>query len=138
MVTEKFNCNSIRLWRALTNPAQMKLWYFDLAHFEATPGFQFQFYGEGHTGVQYLHHCEVKTSKAPELLSYSWRYEGIPGESTVSFNITEVENGCRLDLVHTGLDTFPQDNPDMATSSFQDGWNYLIATALKGYVEDHP
>ena len=43
----------------------MKQWYFDLSEFKPEPGFEFQFYGEGHKGEKYLHLCKV-TDVVPE------------------------------------------------------------------------
>ena len=34
-----------QIWQAITNKDKMKQWYFDIDKFEATTGFEFQFYG---------------------------------------------------------------------------------------------
>ncbi len=44
-------------------------------------------------------------------------------------------NKTRLKLTHKGLHTFPESNPDFAIVNFVAGWNEIIGTSLKGFVE---
>ena len=46
-----------KVWKALTDKNQMKLWYFDLPEFKPEVGFEFQFYGGKDENNQYLHKC---------------------------------------------------------------------------------
>src|SRR5688500_10239909 len=69
-----------RVWEALTNKAQMREWYFDVSDFKPEPGFRFYFTGESE-GIHFKHECEVVEAVKPEKLSYTWRYEGYPGQS---------------------------------------------------------
>lgn len=41
----------------------------------------------------------------------------------------------RLRLAHEGVDSHPQDNPDFARGTFQEGWNDLIEKRLTKYLE---
>jgi hypothetical protein len=40
-----------------------------------------------------------------------------------------------LKLTHEGLETFPADNPDFAKGNFVEGWNWIIGTSLKEFLE---
>jgi len=40
-----YNAPIARVWKAITNKADMKKWYFDLAEFKPEVGFEFQFLG---------------------------------------------------------------------------------------------
>jgi uncharacterized protein YndB with AHSA1/START domain len=123
-----------RVWQAITDNSQMKQWYFDIAEFKAEPGFRFQFYG-GSEEKQYLHICRVTEVIPLKKLVYSWSYDGYPGESFVSFELFEEAGRTRLKLTHTGLETFPHDNPDFAAGNFSEGWNMIIGQSLKAFVE---
>jgi hypothetical protein len=69
-------------------------------------------------------------------LSYTWSYENIPCETLVSFDLNALEqNKTSISLTHEGVENFPSDNPDFAWGNFIEGWNYLIKTSLKNFVE---
>lgn len=122
------------VWDALTNNAKMKKWYFDIAEFKAEIGFEFQFYGSK-DDTRYLHLCKITEIIPEKRLSYTWKYENLPGESTVTFELFEEGLKTRLKLTHTGLESFRTDNPDFAASSFNAGWTYIIGTSLNDFVE---
>ena len=113
----------------------MKQWYFDLADFKPNVGFEFQFYGQGHKGERYLHLCRITEAVKNKKLSYTWKYDGFPGESLVTFDLADASGKTKLTLTHSGLETFPADNPDFAKESFNGGWTQLIGTSLKKFVE---
>lgn len=124
-----------RVWAALTDKDQMKQWYFDLDQFKPEKGFIFKFAGKGHKGENYNHVCEILECKEPHVLSYSWTYEGYAGYSVLKFELSSVENGTQLRLTHTGLDSFPKNNPDFAIESFNGGWSMLIGQLLPEYLD---
>ena len=85
------------IWSALTDPDEMKEWYFDIPDFRAEVGFQFQFSaGEGQD-KSYVHLCEVLEVVPETKLSYSWRYEGYGGNSILTFELTPVSTNV---IVH--------------------------------------
>lgn len=122
------------VWKAITDKDQMKQWYFDLKEFKPEVGFEFQFTG-GEEGRYYLHLCRVTEVIVNKKLTYSWRYDGYAGNSFVTFELFEEGNKTRLKLTHEGLETFPVDNPDLAKENFAAGWNHIIGTSLKEFVE---
>jgi uncharacterized protein YndB with AHSA1/START domain len=124
------------VWTALTDKQQMKQWYFDLAEFRAEKGFQFQFTGGPDAEHQYLHLCEVTEVVPEKLLTYSWRYDGYAGNSFVTFELSEQAGKTLLRLTHSGLESFPANNPDFAASNFEAGWNEILHVSLKKYVEN--
>lgn len=122
------------VWDALTNNAKMKKWYFDIADFKPEIGFEFRFYGSK-DDTRYLHLCKITELTPEKKLTYTWKYENFPGESSVSFELFEEAGKTRLKLTHTGLESFVTDNPDFAPSSFNAGWTHIIGTSLKNFVE---
>jgi uncharacterized protein YndB with AHSA1/START domain len=134
-VEQIYNTTIRKLWQALTDKDQMKIWYFDLKEFRPEKGFKFQFSG-GDENVQYLHECEILEVNPPHKLSYSWRYPDYEGYSVVTFELTEeAADKTRLKLTHEGIGSFPKDDPNFAVESFTQGWNFILGDSLKNYIE---
>ncbi|HLU80872.1 MAG TPA: SRPBCC domain-containing protein [Flavobacteriaceae bacterium] len=134
IVERVYNAPISKVWKAITDKTEMKNWYFDLAEFKAEVGFKFQFMG-GTEENQFLHLCEVTEVVPEKKISYSWRYDGYEGNSFVTFELFEEENKTRLKLTHRDLETFP-DKEDFARTNFEKGWDYILNTSLKVYLED--
>ncbi|MEQ1675609.1 MAG: SRPBCC domain-containing protein [Chitinophagaceae bacterium] len=135
VIERTYNAPVEKIWKAITDKEQMKDWYFDLAEFNPVVGFEFRFSGKGHTGEEYLHLCKITEVVVGKKLSYSWQYEGYEGSSFVHFELFAEGDKTRVKLTHEGLETFPANNPDFAKESFSEGWNYIIGTGLKEFVE---
>jgi uncharacterized protein YndB with AHSA1/START domain len=135
IVEQTLNASVERVWKAITDRAEMERWYFKLEDFKAEPGFEFQFYGGPSPEKQYLHTCKVTEVIVHEKLTYSWNYEGFTGESFVTFLLIPQGDKTLLKLTHSGLETFPANNPDLARGNFDIGWNYLMRTALNQYLK---
>jgi uncharacterized protein YndB with AHSA1/START domain len=123
-----------KVWRAITNKEDMKQWYFDLAEFKPEVGFEFQFLA-GSDAKKYLHLCKITEVVEGKKLTYTWRYDGYEGSSRVTFELSPEGNKTKLKLTHTGLGTFPTDNPDFKRESFAAGWTHIIGTSLRQFVE---
>jgi hypothetical protein len=65
----------------------------------------------------------------------AFKYNIFRGNSYVTFELYEEGNKTRIKLTHSGLETFPKDNPDFARESFSQGWNELIGKLLKEFIE---
>ncbi len=137
VIERTLNAPVEKVWKAITDREEMKKWYFDPDAFKPEVGFNFQFNGQGNTGDQYMHLCEVTEVVPQKKLTYSWRYEGLEGNSFVSFELEPEGNKTKLKLTHTGLETFPKNNADFAKESFAKGWTELIATLLPKYLENN-
>ncbi len=122
------------VWNALTDSDAMKEWYFDIPEFSPEPGFAFSFTGQGQKGEKYIHHCKITKVIPLKLLQHSWRYENHEGDSLVTFELTNGDEKVTLNLLHTGLNTFPQDNPDLRAESFLAGWTELLTKLLPAYL----
>ncbi len=123
-----------RVWSAITDRDKMKKWYFDLAEFKPEVGFEFQFEG-GPDDRKYLHLCKITEVIPGKKLTYSWRYDGYPGNSHVIFELFEEGDNTRLRLTHEGIESFGKDNPDLAKENFDKGWNEILGKNLKEYLE---
>ena len=47
-IERTLNAPAEKVWKAITDKEQMKQWYFDIAEFEPTIGFEFTFSGENY------------------------------------------------------------------------------------------
>ena len=135
VIERVYNAPIQLVWEAITNRDQMKQWYFDLKEFKPEVGFEFQFYGQGHKGEQYLHLCKITEVIPYKKLAYSWRYDGYKGISFLTFELSGEGDKTKIKLTHEGLETFPQDIPDFAKESFAAGWTEIIGKSLKEFVE---
>lgn len=123
-----------KVWKALTDKAQITQWYFDIPDFKPELGFEFEFSGKGKEGEDYLHKCKITEVIPSKKLTHSWRYEGYEGDSLVMFELTAEGDKTNIMLTHKGLETFPPVSA-FAKENFREGWNYIIGTALKTFVE---
>lgn len=124
-----------KVWKAITDPALMKQWYFDLPDFKPEVGCKFQFWG-GDEHKQFLHLCEVKEVVENKKLSHSWRYDGYPGDSLVTWELFEEGRQTRVVLTHEGLESFQGDvYPELAKNNFLMGWTDIVGKLLKEFVE---
>lgn len=123
-----------KVWGALTEKEQMKQWYFDIPGFKPEVGVEFQFLAGSET-KKYLHLCKVTEIIPGKKIAYTWRYDGIEGNSEVSFELFPEGEKTKLVLTHKGLETFKTDNPDFAKKSFIKGWTYFTTKALPEFLE---
>ena len=124
-----------KVWHAITNRDAMRKWYFEFQEFKAEVGFEFRFWGGPAEDRQYLHICEITEVVPNQKLSYSWRYDGYPGITIVSFELLSEGEDTLVKLSHTGLETFPAENADFAPENFVEGWNWIIGKSLKEFLE---
>lgn len=121
-----------RVWKALTNKEELRQWCFDMDAFEPVEGFEFHFYGENE-GVKFLHNCRVIEVKIERLMKWLWSYEGIPGDTYVTFELFPEGEKTRLKLTHEGLEKLPQDK-NYRKENFEGGWNEIIGKLLVDYL----
>lgn len=130
-----YNVSSDKVWSAITNLDEMRNWYFQLEDFKPKVGFKFDFLGGPENGKQYLHLCEVIEVDEGKKIVYTWRYDNYPGNSSVSWELLDKGDTTLVKLTHTGLETFAGLGAEFEKTSFNEGWNYFLHKALKGYLE---
>ena len=135
VIERTFNAPVARVWKALTNADEMRVWYFDLKEFKPEVGFEFEFTVE-HEGTKYHHLCKITEVIPQKKIAYTWRYAGEEGDSLVTFELFPEGDKTRLKLTHEGLETFPK-LPAYARTNFEKGWTEIIGSSLKQYVEEN-
>jgi uncharacterized protein YndB with AHSA1/START domain len=131
-----FNAPVEKVWNAITDINQMKLWYFpQLQDFKPEKGFETQF-NVHHEGRDFLHLWKVKEVMPLKKISIEWKYAGYPGNSLVSFEIFPEANKTRLVLTHEGIESFmPAKYPELAKKNFAEGWSAFMDKELKEFLE---
>jgi uncharacterized protein YndB with AHSA1/START domain len=128
------NAPASKVWKAITDKDEMKKWYFEIAEFKPEEGFEFQFWG-GDEKKKFLHLCKITEVIPQKKISYTWKYNEFPVETLVTFEIfDEGSNRSKVRLTHEGVEKFPQDE-DFRRENFIAGWDYIIGTSLKEYLE---
>ena len=133
VVEATYDASFQKVWKALTDNAEMKKWYFDVDEFKPEKGFRFQFQGGTETKT-YTHLCEITDVIPEKKLSHTWKYEGYPGSSSVTFELFPEGEKTRLKITHQGLETFPPSR-DFSKENFRNGWTAIIGTNLKAFLE---
>lgn len=135
VVEQTFHVPVAVLWKAITDPDQMRQWFFGaMADFKPEVGFETQF-NVRCDDHDYLHLWKVTDVLPQQRISYQWRYGGCPGDSSVTWELSEESGGARLRLTHTGQETFPQDDPNFKRESCQAGWDFFLHESLKGFLD---
>jgi uncharacterized protein YndB with AHSA1/START domain len=134
LIERTFNAPVARVWKALTDADEMRVWYFDLKEFKPEVGFEFEFTVQ-HEGTKYHHLCKITDVIPQKKIAYTWRYAGEEGNSLVTFELFADGGKTRLKLTHEGLETFPK-LPAYAKTNFEKGWTEIIGSSLKQYVEE--
>jgi uncharacterized protein YndB with AHSA1/START domain len=124
-----------RVWKALTNKNELKQWCFDMNAFEPKAGFEFQFYGEK-DGHKFLHLCKVLEAEPQKKMKWLWSYQGVPGDTYVSFELFPQGNQTKLILTHEGLEKLPQDE-NYAKENFIGGWNMILGELLPKFLSEN-
>ncbi len=123
------------VWQAITSGEQMRQWFFEpMTDFQPRVGFETQF-NVHCDDVDYLHCWKVTDVVDGERIAYDWRYEGIAGESVVTWELAPSPAGTRLKLTHAGIETFPQDDPIFSRESGQAGWEYFLQDSLPAFLD---
>ncbi|WAC40697.1 SRPBCC family protein [Pedobacter sp. SL55] len=136
LVERTFNVPASKVWSALTDISDMKQWYFDIEKFEPKVGFKFDFMGGPNEDTQYLHLCEVTEVIENEKLAYTWRYDNYPGNSLVCWQLIDRGEKTIVRLTHTDIPSLAEGSPDFSKENFSEGWNYILHTSLKEYLEN--
>ena len=139
VVEQAFDVSKETLWQAITQREQMIKWFFDnIPEFRPEVGFETQF--NVNTGQRdFLHLWSITEAIPVRRIVYDWRYRGVPGAGTVTFEIFEAGHGSLLRVTSEGIESFPQDIPEFTRESGEAGWKYFIQGNLKDYLgSEHP
>ena len=135
VVEQVYSATIAEVWKAITAKDQMRQWFFEtMSNFQPEVGFEIQFDVQAEA-QNYTHRWKVSEVIPEKKIVYDWRYIGYPGNSSVTWEISETPQGTKLKLTHNGIETFPQDNPIFSRESGEAGWGYFLHEGLKHFLE---
>jgi uncharacterized protein YndB with AHSA1/START domain len=96
IVEQDFDRSVSDVWDAITQIDEMRKWYFEnIPDFKAEVGFATQFVVE--SGNRSFRHMWTVTEVDPHRkLVYDWKYEGLAGDSFVSWEVSGEKKSARL------------------------------------------
>jgi uncharacterized protein YndB with AHSA1/START domain len=134
VVAQTFDAPVSRVWTAITDAGQMREWFFaEMMEFEPIVGFEVAF-NVSHEGKNYMHAWKLAEVVFEKKIVYDWRYEGIRGRGSVTWELDKIADGTQLTLTNSIQEEFPQNDPAFRRESGEAGWNYLIKERLKDYL----
>ncbi len=134
IVEQLFDTSIECLWVAVTKPDRMRQWLFaEIDVFRAEVGFETEFTVHAE-GKDYVHQWKVVDVVPRQTLVYEWRYKGFPGDSSVTWQLTEKQGKAHLLLTHAGHETITGDDIFSYEHGLE-GWRYLIQESLKNFLE---
>jgi uncharacterized protein YndB with AHSA1/START domain len=126
VVDEVFPHAPDMVWKTLTTAELIGRWLMMPTGFEATQGKRFTFQTTPAGKWDGVIHCQVLEVRPNERLAYSWRgghddnaQYGSRLETVVTWTLSRVDAGTRLQLVHSGFRS-PQN--DFAFKGMSEGW----------------
>ncbi|MFN2262195.1 MAG: SRPBCC domain-containing protein [Psychroflexus sp.] len=135
VVEEIYEVSVKELWQAITEPQQMRQWFFEnIENFEAVVGFETSFI-ISNEGRVFPHLWKITEVVPQKKLAINWKYKNYSGDSVVTFELFELKQGVKLNLSHDILESFPEHIPEFSRTNCKAGWEYFIQNSLKNYLK---
>jgi uncharacterized protein YndB with AHSA1/START domain len=131
------NASAERIFRALTDPAQLPKWWGEPGQYQCEQmevdlrvGGHYKTSGTGSDGQPFSVFGEYIRVEPPHLVEYTWNYSWGEGQppTTVRFELREVGGGTIVRVTHSGF-TAEEDRAD-----HEAGWDRVLGW-LRRYVE---
>lgn len=115
----------------------MRRWFFEnIPDFKPVPGFKVEF-NVDNGGKRFLHKWRITRAIPEKLIEINWKYGGYPGDSYVSFELEQIDGSTKLRLIHTIMEDFPEEIPEIKRENCTAGWKHFINQNLKQYLNKH-
>lgn len=135
VVEQTYKATTDVVWKAITDKDQMRQWYFEpMTDFEPEVGFETEFDVQAE-GRIFPHQWKVTEVVLETKIAYDWRYGGYPGDSSVTWELSETPDGTNLKLTHRGQETFAKVDPMFSREGCEAGWRYFLHESLKVFLE---
>lgn len=135
IIENSFNVSIERVWKAITDIDEMKLWYFgNIDSFKPEVGSKSRFAVQSGERI-FTHLWEVTEVEDLRRITYNWKYKEHAGDSFVTFELSEIGLITNLKLTLNIVEDFNEEIPEFKRESCVGGWNYFINERLKEYLE---
>ncbi len=119
-----------KLWKAISDGEELSSWFIK-ADFKPEVGYSYTFSSEGENCTQIT--GEVKAA-TPYTLIYTWVVHNTGVETTVKWELEEVEGQTKLYLEHSGIASYQGETAVQMFEDFNGGWDNCI-TELTKYLQ---
>ncbi len=134
IVTQTYAASMERVWSAITDPVQMKRWFFEqIEDFRPEVGFETRF-NVPTPHRDFMHHWTITAVEPGRSITYRWEYDGLPGVGTVIFDVAEDNGQTHVTLTNLGLESFPKDQLEFTREACIGGWNYFLGERLQAFL----
>lgn len=123
-----------KVWRALTDPALIKLWAMRPEGFQPVVGNRFKLVAKPQPGWRGFVDCEVLEAREPGVLRYSWKGDDAGDTTFVTYTLAPHRGGTRLVFEHTGFRGFG--GFMLANFMLGPGWKKMLAKAIPAVLAD--
>ncbi|MDA9509041.1 ATPase [Bradyrhizobium sp. CCBAU 11386] len=130
VIDEVFPHTTETIWKALTSVQLIARWLMQPTGFEAVEGKAFTFQTKPGGDWDGVIHCRVLEVVANRRLVYAWKGGderntgyGAPLDTVVTWSLTPVEAGTRIQLVHAGF-VLPRN--ESAYTVMSGGWKKVV------------
>lgn len=135
VVEKTINAPIEKVWSALTDKDQMKVWYFDIPDFELKVGNVFNFYEPGEN-KQYHHRGTIREIIPNKKLQHTWTHPShSKGESILTWELESLGDKTKVKLTHAGIGNFADAGEGFEKESYEAGWKEIVGESLKNYLE---
>lgn len=135
LIEKSFKISIERVWNAITNLDEMKLWFFEnIDSFKPEVGSKSRFVVLSGERI-FTHLWEVTEVIDLRKITYNWKYAEYSGDSFATFELSEKESNTKLKLIVNVIEDFDNRIPEFKRESCIGGWNYFINKKLKEYLE---
>lgn len=118
-----------RVWQVITNSQALAAWLME-NDFQPRIGHKFKFQHSTLPGIDGSIDCEVIELDEPKRLSYTWQDKLMHQPSIVTWTLTPVDGGTRLQLKHQILqhETIKLEQPQHSVETWQSQFTYKSNT----------
>lgn len=136
IVEETFHTSIDAVWKAITEPGQMRQWFFEnIPDFKPEEGFETKF--KVVSGERTFTHLWRVTEVIPKKkITYNWKYAEYTGDSFVTFELSARDDSVKLTLITIVTENFPDDVPEFKRESCIGGWEYFIKGNLRKFLSE--
>ena len=128
------NASVEKVWKALTEPAEIEKWMQMQTTFSAEVGKEFTFKAESSEEWDGVFSCKVKELVENKKLAYTWDTAFINAETLVEIELEANGDQTELTLVHSGWEKLAA-NQEQTKKSHSDGWDLRFGEKLKELAE---
>ncbi len=135
-IEKKLNVNASveRVWKALTDPAELEKWMQMQTTFSAEVGKEFTLKAESCEEWDGIFSCRIKELVENRRLVYTWNTAFINAETLVEIELKANGSQTELTLIHSGWEKLAA-NQEQTKNSHSEGWDLRFGEKLKELAE---